>query len=189
MKLVDILARELKVWPGDASYCVQDEDREVRFHGNVAGDFFASVLADKDDEVYLSDGIPYAGKVTKAQWQAAVDALNAPKIYEWSGEGLPPIGTVCECADIAGNLWVEAKIHAHVDTRAIGAERDGTLHWFCHFRPIRTPEQIAAELEAAAIKDIALATGLRAGAGQLEVARAIYAAGYRKFEIIDEPKS
>lgn len=81
MKLVDILARELKVWPADSVYCVQDQDREVRFHsGTTTGDFFASVLADKDDEVYLSGGIPFAGKVTRSQWQAAVDALKAEKV-------------------------------------------------------------------------------------------------------------
>jgi len=153
MKLVDILARELKEWPADSVSCVQDADREVRFYGGTCHyDFVASSLADKDDEVWLSDGIPYAGKVTRAQWQAAVDALKAESAKVWAGVGLPPVGTVClmlqhKCAPVEVQIrYQEANICVWVETSIAREFCTADAHKL-EFRPIRTPEQIIADRE------------------------------------------
>lgn len=79
MKLVEILARELEKWPNDAE-AEQDYDKEVRFlkAGSSRYDFFASELADRDDDIAASDGIPYAGRVTREEWEAAKAKLAKP---------------------------------------------------------------------------------------------------------------
>lgn len=68
----------------------------------------------------------------------------------WNGTGLPPVGTVCEMCDDEG-AWHRSTVIANGVDRgvptAIG-QADDTLLW-CqadhHCRPVRTPEQIAAE--------------------------------------------
>lgn len=77
MKLVDILARELKAWPeptvplngGKDDCCQSDETTEVYF-----GYGREPVLLSKRAENTI--GV----SVTRAEWQAAVDALKAPKV-------------------------------------------------------------------------------------------------------------
>lgn len=143
MKLVDILARELKEWPEGRESASQDPDKEIRFKPGISSDFFASTLAD-DAGKDFGGGAP----VTRVQWQAAVDALKTPA---WNGEGLPPVGTVCE---IHHNTWAEGlwevrnvlwvgKTNIVTETRD-GKELNGLLEKLS-FRPIRTAEQIAAE--------------------------------------------
>lgn len=101
----------------------------------------------------------------------------------WDGEGLPPVGTVCE--------W-HPSVHGLVEVTILG--RDGEDTWYrvkgehhsqtcanmAFFRPIKTAEQIAAEEREAEILEIFHATGLRKRDGGREVAEAIYRAGYRK---------
>lgn len=73
-KLVEILARELEEWPESAgNICSQDSDREARFE-QTWFDFYLSELADD-----AAMGGDYGGgvQVTRAEWQAAVDALKA----------------------------------------------------------------------------------------------------------------
>lgn len=69
MKLVDILARELKGWPETCTcgYCCQSDETTEVFFGHPAGNVFLSERADETEGV----------TVTRAQWQAAVDALKA----------------------------------------------------------------------------------------------------------------
>jgi hypothetical protein len=194
MKLVDILARELKIWPCGADWCEQDRDGEVRFSGTARADFFADTLADEDKDFSCADGIPWTGRVTREQWQAAVDALNAPTT--WNGEGLPPVGTLCEVNHIGemnskGRNWKRVEILAHyscdrLQTQiAIYMPLDGTAHCdqaigIC-FRPIRTAEQIEAEERSLAVSEIISAIGWHHGtAGAAEAAERIYDAGYRK---------
>ena len=109
MKLVDILARELKVWPEGVDSVWQSScDNEIYFDTDVPP-FYTSLNAE--------DSGTQGAVITQAQWQAAVDALNAdkcehsyannigcpecielnaPKVVEWDGVGDPPVGTVCE---------------------------------------------------------------------------------------------
>lgn len=84
MKLVDILARELKVWPDGAVTAVQDLDGEVKFDNsdempriNKSKDVWVR-RGDWGDSIHpqeLAEDCSYA-IVTKPQWQAAVDALK-----------------------------------------------------------------------------------------------------------------
>lgn len=190
MKLVDILARELKVWPENnngCDYCVQVfNQREVIF-GNPENTIIVSEVTDDN----------HRGKVTRAQWQAAIDALKAEKAVEWNGDGLPPVGTVCEAQTSRG--WSRGTIIAHglppKENLAVWQEDGELIFWGVkeYFRPIRTPEQIAyAEKvwndERARIKgteEIYAVLFGHGGASRADLARAIYDAGYRKFEIVD----
>ncbi len=112
-------------------------------------------------------------------------AVERPKA-EWNGVGLPPVGTVCEA------LWSEAR-DEWLKTKIFGVNEHGQpihrweqgpkqfdyqasplsgLSGRPYFRPIRTPEQIAAE---EALRDIEL---LYSEGGPA----AVYDAGYRKVE-------
>ena len=123
----------------------------------------------------------------------------------WTGEGLPPVGTVCEHseddnkADSPDGAWKRVKIVGHhqfnddeylcavwVSGLEVSYSSEGP-----HFRPIRTPEQIAEEARIAelnlmvgAIKDH---PGGRHGVDHLtqlkiheEACINLYDAGWRK---------
>ncbi|HHM6046625.1 TPA: hypothetical protein ACRMOD_000355 [Pseudomonas aeruginosa] len=99
----------------------------------------------------------------------------------WDGQGLPPVGTVCEYyAD--ENTWRRCEIVAHKDGQAvvwvsnahIWASSGGSL------RPIRTPEQIAAEEREKAVGDMAMS--IQGVAYQYPTLYALYDAGYRRQE-------
>ena len=112
----------------------------------------------------------------------------------WSGDGLPPVGVRCEAAiphtsgpdNERSFIWIEGSVIAYYEikgkTYAWFAEDDGfyppnTLK----FRPIRTPEQIAADEREAAINEIG---NLIASVGPTfrDQATRLYDAGYRKME-------
>ncbi len=171
MKLVDILARELKAWPepkvplngGKDDCCQSDDTTEVYF-----GFGRDSVLLSKRAENTI--GV----SVTRAEWQAAVDALKVAEgiadaeagnliplddvkdkwaSRSWNGEGLPPVGVVCEYSLTSGAVWHECTVkYALSNGRQLVAdcagnpEGEAVLHFStCQFRTLRTPEQIAAE--------------------------------------------
>jgi hypothetical protein len=111
----------------------------------------------------------------------------------WNGTDLPPVGTVCETAWNSHDLsYVSCKILAHDEDRAVfrftSGKRKGEYSSetanSCNgrqgecpqFRPIRTPEQIAAEEREAAIKEI---EDMLAGYSYKKCAEIIYEAGFR----------
>ena len=113
----------------------------------------------------------------------------------WTGEGLPPVGTVCEIRGTVGqelrkqpSEWTEVEIIAHTDFGgspiAVGRHISGeTLGWGTSnvFRPIRTPEQIAADERDKAVSEM----GVIALSGENELIKTrwlqnLYDAGYRK---------
>ncbi|MCK2123860.1 hypothetical protein [Pseudomonas sp. PNPG3] len=105
----------------------------------------------------------------------------------WVGVGLPPVGTVCEVQDWANGdtpLWRETKILAHHLGFAIesstqdGEDMEVSARPAGDFRPIRTPEQIAEEERAAAIKE--MRDTLQGGRTGTDWATYLYDAGYRK---------
>lgn len=69
----------------------------------------------------------------------------------WNGEGRPPVGTVCEYQTTSwpAEQWEVREIRYISDYHVVTAEEDGVERSVCaeiaRFRPIRTPEQIAAE--------------------------------------------
>lgn len=80
-------------------------------------------------------------------------AVKAP---DWNGEGLPPVGTVCKIVDEGGSLIYghgeSGPVVAHVENCAVVRMSYG-LGCFegGYLRPVRTPEQIAAEECEAAV--------------------------------------
>ena len=211
-KLVDILARELKEWPmafGSVyrtEAIAQDLDgglvrldhlkqpSPIQFDGE---DWCRNCWTGYANCMELSEDYSTA-IVTRAEWQAAVDALKAKKAKseslvddyvesqaeryakEWDGVGLPPVGTVCEIKLHAA--WTPVEVIAHYANQAV-------IGWNCpegenvelrcvgDLRPIRTPKQIAAEEREKFIDELIKVTCIRRGEAGL-----IYDAGYRKQE-------
>lgn len=111
-----------------------------------------------------------------------------PQPTPWSGEGLPPVGTVCEVNDARNDTWTrvdQVLASASLSGRDVAVFRIGDYIAYSpadRFRPIRTPEQIAADEREKAIAEMAQAVGL---GGQpcvfgLDYIAALYDAGYRK---------
>lgn len=91
----------------------------------------------------------------------------------WTGEGLPPVGTVCEHHKlIHGEEWTRVEIVAHRTFDgddypcAVFVYSQSSSHSSSgdHFRPCRTPEQIAAEERLAAINYMEIDAGMCATA-------------------------
>lgn len=94
------------------------------------------------------------------EWQAAVDVLNAPKVVEWDGVGLPPVGLDVEikrgnCTWIDGDEWQIGKtatvMASFLNSRDIEMASVQFPGGHCEcilarcLSPIRTAEQVAAE--------------------------------------------
>lgn len=178
-RLVEILARELREWPNGWIAVGQACDGSLHgkpFDGRHTGEKYS--VCDR----YITE------EVTRAEWQAAVDALDIPKFPsdnpEWNGEGLPPVGTVCTChyhGSYQGEVRVEflGKDACVLLNTKYGDEQCGMIVDYT-FKPILTPEQIAAEEKVRVIAEMrkALADDDK-GQGSLA---ALYDAGYRKQE-------
>lgn len=82
-----------------------------------------------------------------------------PLPQTWTGEGLPPVGTVCEfmkhnSPPAPKGQWTVGEIRYVSDcTVIIGGDKCEHVHHplNCSFRPVRTPEHIAEEARQAAI--------------------------------------
>lgn len=109
--------------------------------------------------------------------------------YEkWSGEGIPPVGTFCDgYVQNSGRewKWLEVEILKHNDTSnnecAVHVTKHGILRWCDQFRPIRTPEQIAAEERLHAIDE--MIDFVVPCITYRNLISALYDAGYRKTEV------
>ena len=228
MKLVDILARELKVWPESwGIYCVSSkvEGSFAAWFGYRNPVFVGGGWSDRGTvELWLSAEPEDRRSVVvrRFEWQAAVDALKTEVrptesmalhhqevgriTRQWNGEGLPPAGAVCEfqgdCAKCPSDPWhkelhggVRCTVIAHFKSKSLDlvaftfVKADGNSELEQSLpgalRPIRTPEQIAAEDRDKAV-DQMQEVFWRANSGEVrEGLAAIYDAGYRKFEIVD----
>lgn len=76
----------------------------------------------------------------------------------WTGEGRPPVGTVCAHRTGPGMSWSRATVLAHGEKKVFYRDRDGH-EWSrpydeIEFRPIRSPEQIASEARDNAVKEM-----------------------------------
>ena len=109
---------------------------------------------------------------------------------EWDGKGLPPVGTVCEHADINWEPWTKVTIVAHHLIEeddllvAVFVYKNGSSHSSegDHFRPLRTPEQIAAEEREKAISEMLLGYPYSGSDIVRACCEYLYDAGYRKVE-------
>ena len=112
--------------------------------------------------------------------------LEIAKPENWTGEGLPPVGTVCEAMLPSMNhQWAEAVVvwhHPEHEGSAVAVHSGGRLTgWSSAFRPIRTPEQIAAEEREKAVFEIAhILIDNRHDSAEYHQAGRIYDAGFRK---------
>lgn len=128
-------------------------------------------------------------------WPERRDSLT-PRPVAWTGEGLPPVGTVCEL-HISNDNWQPCEVIAMdvQDGEPVSVVRYGGGYYGSaakDVRPIRTPEQIEAELREREIDDLrqvikqahyALPNTDVAPAEKAKAyAAAIHAAGYRKQE-------
>ena len=105
----------------------------------------------------------------------------------WNGEGLPPVGTVCD-SNVEGT-WEESTVIAHDRGMAIirrfSHEHEATMYNpvdESQIRPIRTPEQVAAEDRDKAIEGMIADTNILTGimSDRRIMAGQLYDAGYRK---------
>lgn len=89
------------------------------------------------------------------------ECIERPKPKQWSGpqDGLPPIGTICEVRQIyRDGEWKIREIIYISYHNLITADGVLEYHDDCRsveFRPIKTPEQLAAEQRETAIADMA----------------------------------
>jgi len=107
------------------------------------------------------------------------DAVTRP----WTGSGLPPVGTVCECQDERFHWQRGTIVHVGKGDGAMvavmQADNGILIGESGEFRQLRTPEQIAAEERRQGIEAMAKILGVVA-CDDYVAATAIYDAGYRK---------
>ncbi|MBX6133566.1 hypothetical protein ISD41_26875 [Pseudomonas aeruginosa] len=107
----------------------------------------------------------------------------------WEGQGLPPVGTLCEwhgpnSDGPDGWVYTESNVVAYTDDGLfICMQKPGCWPVVqridnCEFRPLRTPEQIAAEEREKAIEEMCFAEETLT----VKQAKALYDAGYRRQE-------
>lgn len=193
MKLVDLLARQLKVWPEmpEGGTRLEQDINNAVIEGDGCGTVDIFMLSERADD-------QCGAHVSRAEWQAAVEALNAPKVVEWDGVGLPPVGLDVEikrgnCTWIDGDEWQIGKtatvMASFLNSRDIEMASVQFPGGHCEcilarcLSPIRTAEQVAADEREKAIKEM-MQHGVDAGDSTIEYScAALYDAGYRK-----EPK-
>lgn len=112
----------------------------------------------------------------------------------WDGQGLPPVGT-----EVEANFPVTDTTGTHYHWRRVivavagipGAERECLVYdaentkpaWVDELRPIRTPEQIAAEERSKECDRIfAILSSVEREGNRSDMAEALYDAGYRRQE-------
>lgn len=98
MKLVELLAKELKEWPEGVVRAWQSGcDNEIYFDGANAAMFYTSLHA--DDSGYLGS------KITRKQWQAEREKMNKPKwIRHRGGNSTLHPGTMIEARLRSGEI-------------------------------------------------------------------------------------
>ena len=114
------------------------------------------------------------------------DCIQRPTTPSWSGEGIPPVGVVCEYR-VCDGPWYKCEIRytvKHPDGGVIAycphLDHEQALYApYCCFRPTRTPEQIAADEQETATDVMFARFGGVAGLTRKQCAWVI-SEGYRK---------
>ncbi|MFJ2456393.1 hypothetical protein ACIOWK_32615 [Pseudomonas protegens] len=155
----------------------------VHYSGGQRGEFYSC---------YANKGLEHIPDFP--EWRKS-RLIPRPSEATWTGEGLPPVGAALE----AGFACEGFKIWHRGVCVAVGEDPEGRED-FCvvqfgkklaqysvegrRMRPIRTPEQIAAEEREKIVKEMQ-AVVQSAELGYMKGLYALYDAGYRKFEIVD----
>jgi len=114
--------------------------------------------------------------------QISFAELSAP----WNGEGLPPVGTVCEVlnSNLVNPEWERCTILYSGNHRVVydseSCEERTAFIDDLSFRLIRTPEQIAEEEFRSALKDACDIAGCAVGSNYGKIVECVIKAGYRK---------
>lgn len=156
-------------------------DFHITFYGNGNAHFYR-----EEQDRFVTHGEYYIQKCDLKAIGAVVT-----KRPGWTGEDLPPVGTVCEVVKLAGHLpdtlrgWesgdsVECIAHFEVQGKHLSAVffnkrlyAFSTLRRDC-YRPLRTPEQIAADQAIDALCEFA-----RGVAGGNDFHRAFWERAYK----------
>lgn len=204
MKLVNILARDWPTWPyDDTAFVSQDAGRDTAAYS--MGDQCVNTNGNWDGDSYISGSlIPLieladdhlVAIVTYGEWEIARESFTPVSGDGWNGKGWPPTGSKLEIIEVQypeQKEWL-GKIVTVVNTfenqiceEIVTVESDSgdcaCFTIFC-FRPVRTPEQIAAEERRVEIKHIQAAScGEHGPAICVAAAASLYDAGYRKTDV------
>lgn len=128
---------------------------------------------------------PYKSPENFNWWGANVPR---PSAQAWTGSGLTPVGTVCEYLGAHQyDQWSKVNIFAQWKDLVFVDFGDGWRQERdpSRFRPIRTPEQIEAELREKIVQQMLSAVTFTKRSNR-EIFRQLYDLGYRKFEITDD---
>lgn len=167
--------------PADATHYGPNSDAGLRacWYKMEEGEWF-----------YLTEAQDFGDSAT---WQRSrvdrEDKVERPK--QWDGEGLPPVGTVCEAywASDTKPQWFKFNMLFLGDEHAVANVEGDENHYTrsilesgkVQFRPIKTPEQIAAEERESHVLGMLCHDAL--GNSRRGLAEALYDAGYRKQEV------
>lgn len=165
--------------PHMATHAVQLDDR-VEFVWAEYGSDGKAIFHDVHDE----DGTRTNYQMQRSGWKIVSCRSTYPTFHQiphWNGEGLPPVGVVCE-ANTFPDEWRKVEIVAHKNGLAV-------FFWDCGddprypgatpycgamiavgFRPLRTAEERATEQALREIEQLYAEGG----------PAAVYDAGYRK---------
>lgn len=134
------------------------------------------------------NGCWFAWCPERNDWIITINVLPEDKYVkrEWYGEGLPPVGTVCEWRDHDAASWHKVEVRylsKHTALLNFPGDGDGDTEGAfspscCEFRPLRTPEQIAAEEREKAVHQMGLDAGFSGSVQQFY--ERLYDLGYRK---------
>ncbi|MFU3016104.1 hypothetical protein ACM7NY_02215 [Pseudomonas aeruginosa] len=159
------------------------------------GSAVAALIAKKNNIHYpgfeFVSGYHRTGCMIRATSADDGSPLSAPEdVWEiverpvtWNGQGLPPVGTNCEYRSNDG--WLQCEVVAHRNNAAVVLNH----HYEADFvppqdlRPIRTPEQIAAEERSKECDRIfVILSSVEREGNRSDMAEALYDAGYRRQE-------
>lgn len=176
MKLRQILARDLKEWPEGARSITHE------FGQGIFANMGVGYRDLRIDDSELND--VSAPMVFRDEWLDAAIQLNRETAQKpWNGEGLPPVGTVCE-RSFSHSTWKVTTICGHSTDGAYASfyDGDGLMGWSdsCKFRPVRAAEQIAADEREKEIAQIE--HELHSVNGEVNRVKAVHlhSIGYRK---------
>lgn len=154
-----------------------------QYNNDRAGDFYwahtgsnADIIAyrlqqpTKSEQVRADAWRSYAGITENDEEADLNECIGQNVAVEWDGEGLPPVGTICEAKiprSITGWEWREVKV---VESGIPGAEKEALVYdlettfpsWADEFRPLRTEAEMAREKLAASLH-------IAAGASPIEL--------------------
>lgn len=134
MKLIDLLVQELPKrggWPATYNVISTNGYGQVWCYSiNASG-------KTSGKELYLRS--PEEGHVTREQYEVALAATQQPV---WNGEGLPPVGCVCEGKQRGQINWTKFTVVAIANDHVFGFWNDnvavGLSPKMWEFRPIRS---------------------------------------------------